>query len=282
MGCVSDYNGALPESDPIPVLNGILYSDSVLALNLTFSSYPREKEFKPISGATFRLKKNGKQISSSYGFSDDGTYLFNDTCFNGDNYEVEVQIPGFSVLSSKTVIPQKPTIKISETEIIENQHPSKFFKIEVKNISKEINALYVFLFRGETDGNGDTNWDQRGIYCNSVYADPFNRFFDSWAPTGFSYEYDSFVRFPIENLPDGHLLTELAFLGGGKIARFYILAATKEYDFFFKGGYLQRSFNPNVNLPFTYQPIFLHSNVNGGAGIFSGIDLSLSEFRSKQ
>ena len=280
--CVSDYNETLSESEPIPVLNGILYSDSVFAINLTLSKHPKEKEFEAISGATFTLTKNGKLISSAYNFKDDGTYIFNDTCFNGDNYEVEVHIPGFSYLSSKTVIPQKPTITLTETEKKENQRPSENFELEVSNISKEINALYVFLYLGETDESGLINWEQRGIYCNSPFTDPFNRFFDSWAPEGFSHEYENFVRFPIENLTNGNLKTELAYIGGSEISRFYVLAATKEYDLYYKGAYLQRSFDPNVNLPFTYQPIFLPSNITGGAGIFSGIDLSLFEFGNKQ
>lgn len=281
LSCVSDYNGALPESESIPVLNGVLYADSVLALNLTLSNNPREKEFEPISGATFTLTKNGKQISSIYNYTNDGTYIFNDTCFNQDNYEVEVIIPGFSVLSSKTIVPQKPTITLKETERNENQRQSEIFKLKVNNISNEINSLYVFLFLGNTDDE-NINWEQRGIYCNSPFTDPFNRFFDSWAPEGFSHEYENFVRFPIENLPDGKLQTELTFIGSSEIARFYVLAATKEYDLYYKGGYLQRSFDPNVNLPFTYQPIFLPSNITGGAGIFSGIDLSLFEFRNEQ
>ena len=153
--------------------------------------------------------------------------------------------------------------------------------MEVNNIGKEINALYIFLFLGEFDDTGNIIWEQRGIYCNSPFTDPFNRFFDSWAPEGFTHEYEYFVRFPIENLPSGNLQTELAFIGGSEIARYYVLAATKEYDLYYKGGYLQRSFDPGVNLPFTYQPIFIPSNINGGAGIFSGIDLSIFDFRNK-
>jgi len=282
ISCVSDYDGLLSESEPIPVLNGVLYSDSLLSINFSMSNHPKEKEFEPIFNATFNLKKNGKQISSSYKQSDDGTYYFNDTCRNGDNYEIEVQIPGFSTLSSKTVIPQKPTITITETEKKENQRTSQNFDLEINNIGNEINALYVFLFLGEKDKNGAINWEQRGIYCNSPFTDPFNRFFDSWAPEGFSYEYEYFVRFPIENLPNRNLQTQLAFLGGSEIVRFYVLAATKEYDLYYKGGYLQRSYDPEVNLPFTYQPIFIPSNINGGAGIFSGIDLSLIDFGNKQ
>jgi len=78
------------------------------------------------------------------------------------------------------------------------------------------------------------------------------------------------------------LHTRLAFLGGSESIRFYVIAATKEYDLYYKGAYLQRSFNPEVNLPFTYQPIFLPTNISGGAGIFAGIDLSLFEFKGKK
>ena len=278
-GCVSDYDGEILSSKHLPVLNGILYADSVLALNLTWSNHPDKKEFEPIPGAEFILKKNGFLISSNYGFNTDGSYFFNDTCLNGDKFEIEVQISGYPKLTSQTVIPYKPNISIAKTEEKDNQRPSKVFDLDVTNISKEINALYVFLFLNEHEDN--SNWEQRGIYCDSPFADPFNRFYDSWAPAGFSYEYESFVRFPAENLVNGSLHTRLAFLGERQNIRFYVIAATKEYDLYYKGGYLQRSYNPEVNLPFTYQPIFLPSNISGGAGIFAGIDLSLIEFKGE-
>ena len=72
-GCVSDYQGVLEETEPIPVLNGVLYADSTFALNLTWSNHPQEKEFEPITGAEFILKKNGFLISSNYRFNSDGT-----------------------------------------------------------------------------------------------------------------------------------------------------------------------------------------------------------------
>lgn len=279
-GCISDYDGTLPESEPIPVMNGVLYSDSLLRLNLSISNHPKEKEFEPINEASFSLKKNNNQISSSFILNEDGTYIFNDTCFNGDNFEIEVKIPGYSTLSSKTTIPRKPNITINAINGKGNQRTSSIFELEIDNIGDEIHAIYIFLFNGELNEN--EKWEQKGIYCDSPFADSFNRFFDSWAPEGFSYEYEHFVRFPLENLPQKRLQTNLAFIGGSKIARFYILAATKEYDLYYKGGYLQHSFDPKVNLPFTYQPIYLPSNINGGTGIFSGIDLSLFDFRSEQ
>jgi len=278
-GCVSDYDDEILSSKPLPVLNGILYADSILALNLTLSNHPQEKEFNPISGATFILKKNGLLISSNYSFTSDGTYFFNDTCLNGDKFEIEVQFQGYPKLTSQTVIPYKPTISIEQKKGENNQRPAEVFNLNVTNISKEINALYVFLFIQETDYSGISDWAQRSIYCDSPFADSFNRFYDLWAPEGFSYEHESFVRFPAENLVDGSLHTRLAFFGENETIRFYVIAATKEYDLYYKGGYLQRSFNPEVNLPFTYQPIFLPTNISGGAGIFAGIALSLFEFK---
>ena len=65
MGCVSDYDGALPESEQIPVLNGVLYADSLLSVNLSLSNHPNEKEFSPVENATFQLKKDGILISST-------------------------------------------------------------------------------------------------------------------------------------------------------------------------------------------------------------------------
>ena len=276
-GCESAYDGVLPESDPIPVLNGLLYADSVLALNLTWSNHPQEKEFEPIPGASFGLKKNGFLISPNYRYNNDGTYFFEDTCKSDDKYEVEVQITGHPKLTSQTTIPHKPTIALTKT----NQLPSNIFNLDVTNMGKEIHAIYIFLFLDESNDNGNAGWKQSGIYCDSPFTDPFNRFYDSWAPEGFSYEYDSFVRLPADNLTNGRLQTNLAFIGQSKNIRFYVIATIKEYDLYYKGGYLQRSFNPEVNLPFTYHPIFLPTNISGGEGIFSGIDLSLFEFKGR-
>lgn len=281
VGCVSDYDEVLSESEQIPVLNGVLYADSLLSINLTLSNHPKENEFSPIEDAVFQLKKNGVFISSSYIYSKDGTYLFTDTCFNGDNFNIEVEIPGFKTVSAKTVVPNKPFVTLVESNRKENKRASKIFELNIDSIGTEIHALYIFLFIGEPDSNGNIQWYQRNIYCNSPFADSFNRFYDSWAPEGFIYEYENFVRFPTDNLINNELKSGLAFIGGSEIARFYILASTKEYDLYYKGGYLQRSFDPEVNLPFTYQPIFLPSNINGGAGIFSGIDLSVFDFRKQ-
>lgn len=278
MGCVSDYDGVLPESEQIPVLNGVLYADSLLSINLTLSNHPNEKEFLPVENATFQLKRNGFPISPSYTYSKDGTYTFTDTCFNGNSFEIEAEIPGYPTLSAKTVVPNKPVISLIELNKKDNKRASKIFELNIDNVGNEIHALYVFLFIGEPDSNGNIRWDQRNIYCDSPFADSFNRFYDTWAPDGFIYEYENFVRFPTDNLINNKLKSGLAFIGGSEISRFYILAATKEYDLYYKGGYLQRSFDPEVNLPFTYQPIFLPSNINGGAGIFSGIDLSVFDF----
>jgi hypothetical protein len=153
--------------------------------------------------------------------------------------------------------------------------------LKISDIGDNIHAIYIYLFVRNNIETGDSTWEQRGIYCDSPFTDSFNRFYDSWAPEGFSYEYESFVRFPLENLPDRNLQTRLAFIGGSEATRFYVIAATKEYDLYYKGGYLQRSFDPKVNLPFTYQPVFLPSNITGGAGIFSGIDLSMFDFEAE-
>lgn len=282
LSCVSDYDNELSASEPIPVLNGVLYADSLLSINISMSNHPKEKEFAPIEDAVFHLKKNGNLISSSYTYTEDGTYTFNDTCFNGSSLEIEADLSGFSTISAKTVIPNKPITSLIQKDNTDSQRTSNIFELNVNSIEDEIHALYIFLFIGEIDNSGVIKWDQRGIYCDSPFADSFNRFFDSWSPEGFTHEYENFVRFPIENLPQKRLQTNLAFIGGSEIVRFYVLSATKEYDLYYKGGYLQRSFDPEVNLPFTYQPIFLPSNINGGVGIFSGIDLSVFNFGNEQ
>jgi hypothetical protein len=114
IGCVSDYNGVLPESVQIPVLNGVLFADSLFSINLTLSNHPNEKEFLPIKNASFQLKKNGVPISPYYTYSNDGTYTFTDTCFNDNSFEIEAKILGYPTLSAKTIIPNKPVISLGE------------------------------------------------------------------------------------------------------------------------------------------------------------------------
>ncbi|MCF8363877.1 MAG: DUF4249 domain-containing protein [Prolixibacteraceae bacterium] len=274
--CVYDYDGNLPVSESIPVLNGILYTDSLFSFDLHWSNNLLKKDFEAIRGATVRLKKNGEFVNNIY--NTEGKYYLNDTCLNGDKFEVEIDIPGKPTIFSKTAIPQKPDIQINAIELSDEERRAFAYNLSIKNISDDINTLYCFLFLGEYLQDSTLVWEQRSIYCDSPQADVFNRYFDSWAPAGFSYEYENFIRFPSDNLINNKLKTKLAFIGGNAAVRIYVLAATKEFDLYFKGGYLQRSFNPDINLPFTYQPIFLPSNIKGGAGIFAGVDLSLFEF----
>lgn len=277
-GCVSDYDGKLLSSEFLPVLNGVLCADSVFSLNLTMSNHPWKMNFEPVAGAEFRLRKNGQQISSEYNFNADGTYSFADTCRHGDNYDVEINIQGYQTLISQTIIPQKPVVNIVKEIETEDRHVEEVYNLNISEISNEVHALYLFLFVGNNDEAGELIWEQRGIYCDSPFADSYNRFYDPWAPKGFSYEHESFLRFPAENFKDNKLQTRVALFSGGHFTRFYLIAATKEYDLYYKGGYLQRSFDPEINLPFTYQPVYLPSNILGGTGIFSGIDLTLFEF----
>ncbi|MGM0408897.1 MAG: hypothetical protein ACQERU_13020 [Bacteroidota bacterium] len=55
--CVYDYDGKLPVSESIPVLNGILYTDSLFSFNLFWSDDLLIKDFEAIRGASVRLKK---------------------------------------------------------------------------------------------------------------------------------------------------------------------------------------------------------------------------------
>lgn len=276
-GCITDYDGAIPSSPSIPVLNGILYTDSAFSFDLTWSNDLKENEFEGIKNASILLKKNGTQINPNITINSAGKYISDDTCKNGDTYAIELSIPDYvKKVSAETSMPIKATITCNEVKEQPYSHP--FYQLNVDNIDEDIHAIYVFLFLQEVNANDEKNWVQRSLYCNSPSADPFNRFFDPMAPDGFSYEYDAFLRFPTDNLIGDSLVTKLTFNGGGNLTRFYILSATKEYDLYFKGGYLQRSFDPEIDLPFTYQPIFLPNNIVNGAGIFAGIDVKKFDF----
>lgn len=276
LGCITDYDGPLPIAEPIPVLNGVLYADSVFAFDLTWSNPPNKIEFDGIANTSVVLYKNDVEINTAIEVNNDGRYVLDDTCRNGDAYSIALNIPNYPTLSAVAKLPQKPTIRLTKETRQSNENP--VYALTVENIEEEIHAVYVFLFVEETIENGQKDWTQRGIYCNSPYADAFNRLFDAMGPEGFSYEYEAFLRFPTTNLTHKKLETELAFNGVGSTNRFYILSATKAYDLYFKGGYLQRSFDPEIDLPFTYQAIFLPSNVINGAGIFAGIDVEMFDF----
>lgn len=284
-GCVSDYDGKLPDSEPIPVLNGVLCADSVLSLSLTWSNHPRENAFLPIENAGIQLTKNGAPVTSDYSFAADGTCTFDDICTNDDKFEIEVNIPGYPPVTSQTVIPAKPDISLIYTDRAKDGMYSKNFGLEISNIDENTHAVYIFLFlrliRSFPEHNyySDSGWRQEiFLFCDSPFTDSFNKNYDSWAPKGFSDYYDNFIRIPVDNLVGNRLEAKLAFFDQGEHARYYILAVSKEYDLYFKGGHLQRSFDPEQMLPFTYEPVFLPSNVEGGAGIFAGIDISMFEF----
>ena len=254
----------------------MLYADSAFAFQLHWSNQPNKKDFDTISNALFKIKKNGLSIEPKFKVLADGKYISDDTCKNGDTYAIQIFIPDFSTVSSQTKIPNKPIAKC--TEVKQNAYSQAIYDLSIKDIALDAHALYIYLFSKEIDSEGNSKWNQSNLYGNVAYADAFNRIYDAWAPDGFVFEYESFIRIPTENLRVDSLHFNVAPFIYSSSVKLYVLSATKEWDLYFKGSYLQRSFDPEVSLPFAYEPIFLPHNIQNGAGIFAGIDVVKFDF----
>ncbi|TAJ09358.1 DUF4249 family protein [Marinilabiliaceae bacterium JC017] len=268
-GCISDYKGDYPLSEQVPVVNGVLFADSAIAVNLSWSGHPDQKNFKPITDASVEVLEDGQSIGEAT-VTEKGVYRFNHIAQASTHYSLNVQLPGREAISAATTIPSKPAINCTQTD---DRH---IVELDISNINDTIHAFYILMFYKY---HLNDEWEQEdGIYCNSILVDPCNRALDTSGPANLIYLHDMLIRCPAENFINKAGTLTISAFSGAKYSRIYILSATKAFDLYFKAAFWQRYYDPNIQLPFTYQAIHLPSNVEGSPGIFAGTDVTYFEF----
>ena len=277
--CVSDFNFETQNNSSHVVLNSVLENDSSITIRLCRSETPSDTSFQSIIDASLNLWENEVKINKKPIISLNGYYSFDHVCKSNNHYRIEA-IVNEEIIKSKTTTPLKPTLKIKPKD-----NPIDFgkaFYINISQVDESVSALYIYAFYLEKQFQNDSyKWMHTNLYCNSAVADPFNRFFDSMLE-GFHYSFDYFIRIDAAYLYEKAIKLQIACSHNGSDVntKLSIIAAHNDYDKYYKSAYLQRSFDPDISLPFSYYPVPIPNNINGGLGIFSSIDISTFEFSS--
>jgi hypothetical protein len=273
-GCMSTLDEELPALPRVPVVNAMLACDSLLSVEVSFSMPPGGKEVTYAHNARVEVWKDEVPLGL-LGFDGISRYQSEHRIVEGANYRVEVQIPGFKTVSASTLIPRKTTLQCTQY-VVGQWAWDLAYDLRFEAIPSEVSAYYILTY--VQMNQGDPLLHDDGIYCNSTLADPFNRALQSKGPAGFNYLHDYFVRCGASSFIGGKGELKFASMNGRKRTRIYVIAAGNEYDKYFKSVYLQRSFDYEVSLPFSYHPVPLPSNIKNGLGVFAGVNIQVIDF----
>ncbi len=110
-----DFKGKVTE--PMLVVNSIISPDSTVVVEVSESRFFLEDNngTKYIENADLRLIVNGQDKGKMVKFPAIGTYGTDYRVSAGDEVKIEVSAPGFTPVSSLTIIPPKPTILAVDT-----------------------------------------------------------------------------------------------------------------------------------------------------------------------
>ncbi|MBI9064444.1 MAG: DUF4249 domain-containing protein [Marinilabiliaceae bacterium] len=259
-GCI-EYDGGFPLTEKIPVVNGVLMADSVIAVQLSWSGHPDSTRFEPIGDARVELFENDESLGLAKEWNP-GNYRLPHLASANKHYRLSVSAPQGIAMSAEDFVPQKPDMTC--TLIRKDEWGENVFELEVSALPDPISALYIYAYSPNEDGS----WEQSDMYyCNSPLADSFNRAHNSMGPDGFSYSFDLFVRCPAEGFING----KGSLLLAADANRIQVIAVSETFDLYYKAAFWQRYYDPEIQLPFTWQAIHLPSNIEGGAGLFAGM-----------
>lgn len=258
----NDYEGGFPKTPAMPVVNSMLMADSALSINLTWSGKPGVKLFTPIMDAQIEVLEDGESIGSYHHVKPDGTYVFNHDVKSNSRYDLNILVDKTIKLNANTVVPTNSKFQLESIERIDWEG-SHIFELKLPKPTKEVSAIYIFSFLQGNDGS----LDNYGVYCMSPLCDAFNRSRDDSGPENFNYVYDEFIRIPTDALVTSYETIQIASY---RPVQIIILEATEAFDYYYKTAFWQGYYDPNIQLPFTWESIYLPSNINGGAGVFAG------------
>ena len=297
--CTKELDIALPVTPSQLVLNGLLHPDSTIRISLTTTlpSSVSSTDFPVVNNATVRLYEDGELLSNLT--FQDSVYVLDYRPKPGEEYAVEVEVPGFEVVSATDRMPYSLEVEVcllkespSEFnylwfEATMTDHPGKsnyyWFDIAVSDYSV-FNCAY---FREEDTliCNNDASTlyveNMAFLHSYSTVPDNFNAYVDN--TTEGITEYDRYIRVD-DNTLNGKRITlemtsqydpmfqygELSRLDSNQTAVLQITNASQHYDRYLKSSviyFLNNDYFYGPN-PFS-ETTQIYSNVENGTGIFA-------------
>lgn len=276
LSCTSEFKGEFPREAPMPVINAIITADSTISVTLSWTRRPNSMEaFVPITGAEILLWENNTLLDLPQE-TEEGVYLFNHSAKAGCIYRIEVSKSGMKTVSATTIVPENMEASVILEENPLGEWDKNHFKLTLGGPTDSMRGLWIVTTLN--NNNGTSVEQASGLFCNSVLPDVFNRTYDSSVPDGYVYEYEFFIRIDAQSL---NTTSQVLFFKPWTMSSqidVFIITASEDYDKYFKTAWEQKSWDPEVDLPFSYQPIFIYSNITNGYGIFAGCNIQRFRF----
>lgn len=288
-GCVQVKDLPAPVYKKKLVLNGTLYPDSLVSVQLS-TSLPASESDKPqfVTNALVECFENGRKIDT-LNYTSRGKYVGKLKPKATFEYLIRVVAPGFAPVEAKDIVPKAAVALVSLTsKDPQNPNQNENVKLTISNGSVPDDRVVWFaayIRKRELDLQDPAHplrllTKSPIILSSSELLDKFNSFFDS---VHGQRSYGEYARIdPVlvaQNTNPEILFTvnnQIVVKNSEEAFFVYVFSVSKTYDQYLKSAivaYQNRVSNPDgtLNNPFAeYSPVF--SNVSGGTGVLGGIN----------
>lgn len=271
--CEEDLNVDIPKEDSKLVINSLLGKDSLLRIHVGSSAdFNNSASDTGLDNANVQISRDG-QVLETLTHTQNGWYNLENHFLTDDGiYKVEVTHQDHETITSETNMLSKVSIidlnySLEESnkltfslEFKDDSEQSNYYMILLKAINKST-AIDIEYFSDDIVFNGNLSENPIGLQQNMLRG---SRTFSDNNSNGNTYSI-SFYAFDI-NFDITQLFKEY------RVELYHI---TEDY---FKYERSLVSFDNREDLPF-YKKVNLHSNVNGGYGIFTSYAIDTKSIR---
>lgn len=272
LSCTVDYD-VKPKTDAAKIaLNCILNPKNPIKV---YFFTVEASGFHGVNGLNVKLSEDGETLFE--GRCQDTVLILDTTPRALATYRIEASLEGFQPVWAETSIPDTADCNASlvsdETSFVNKVYLTDF---KTNNLN-QVKALYISAY---SILNGDSLWHCDALYANNSLIDRINRQ-NGIGPEdeeiGNAY-YDGFMRVKADNFP---ILDKLVF--DPRFGTYYgqdtrgiisIITASDDYDRYIRSLYHQSQdiVYDDILSSIIYQPVRVFSNLNGGLGIFAGVN----------
>lgn len=273
--CEDDINLDLNSGSPVMVVNTLAGNDSLIRVHVSLSKQLQNNGVqKTLTNATLSIYEEGKLLGKLK-TAEDGWYEIKSTYQANLNYRVVVNHPNFKSISAETRIPSE--IGISDCKMTKSE-AAYHFKLEFqdKSYSKDYYMIVLYtVINVEINGENykqdiplsyysedivfednlleNTTDLERNILRGSLSFSDYNR-------NGEKFDINFYA--PIASSENENLTFKVK-----------LLHISKDYYAYERSKIIILN---RQDLPF-YKKVNLHSNINGGEGVFAGYSLDERE-----
>ncbi len=301
LSCTKELDLLFPQTGEQIVLNSILYPDSLIQVSIT-KTLPisnADDKFPVITNAVVRLYEN-EQLLGNLTFQD-SIYVLDYYPKAGQQYSIEVEVPGYAMLTASDVVPYPLE---AEACFAKERYDAAYYawvRAHIQDRPLEVNYYWLDLLvtgyarlcefipgdrttyhcLGSDTSRTET---ERPYYMHSysTIPDKFNASVDN--TLGGVTQYETFMRVEDQAIDGEDVELIITAIGGmfqytaieklgSRFATLNIVSASQHYDrylkssliYFLNNGTGEDDDSPN---PFA-EPTQIYSNVENGTGIFA-------------